>query len=67
MGHTTLVLNKVQPEIKIELLDTRGRLLDSWTRYNTKEAEITIKEPGGLYLLRVSTAKSQSVHKIVKQ
>jgi len=64
-GTTTLTLNKPQ-ESKIELLDTQGRLLQTWTN-NTKETQINITQPKGLYLLKVTTEKGQSTHKIVRE
>jgi len=66
-GNFSVDLGKIKGNVKINITDINGRLIQSSEYNNSQILNLTIAEPTGIYFMTIESAKQRTVLKLVKQ
>ena len=64
-GEVTIYLGSTYSQVELSLNDLSGLLLHKWFYNKVEEIDLHIKEASGVYFLRISTEKGETVYRLV--
>ncbi len=66
-GMLRVDLGSIRNTARIELMDSRGRVLSETVSNNSRYMELSVSYPAGIYILRIISGNLQEIVRIVKQ